>query len=420
MLQEFFPFTKAALAANNAAMLRCKEYFERTDEIKEYNQLKMLAAFTGCGVAYNHLQGSTGYGTGDSGRDKLEQVFAMLVGAEAALFRHQFSSGTHTLAVMLFGLLRPGQRMVAVTGRPYDTLQSVIGLGGQAGNGSLKEFGILYDEIPMVNGKVDIAAAAKACETANVCYIQRSRGYANRNALSPQEIEEIAAAVKMANPGIIVAVDNCYGEFTQKSEPTQHGADIMAGSLIKNPGGGIAPTGGYIAGKAHLVERCAHRLTAPGVGGEIGATLDVLRSLYLGLYYAPGVVAEAVKAAIYASALFDNLGLAVSPAFNAQRNDIVTAVETGSAEALLGLCKGIQAASPVDSFAIPEASPMPGYEDDVVMAAGAFTTGASIELSCDGPMRPPYTAYMQGGLNFASAQAGILLAAQKAGLIKNI
>ncbi|MBD5093747.1 MAG: hypothetical protein HDT26_05585 [Subdoligranulum sp.] len=413
MIEQFFNFSQKLLDADKKALALCKERFAQLDEIKEYNQLKMLKAFTDCRVGGNHLVGTTGYGMDDAGRAKLEEVFAVLTGSEAALFRHNFMSGTHTLAVALFGVLRPGDRMVAATGRPYDTLAGVIGLDGTK-CGNLMEFGVQYDEVPLLpTGAPDLDAIAARCRGAKMCYIQRSRGYAARPALSLDEIEAISKAAKAAQPDIIVMVDNCYGEFTQKQEPTQRGADLMAGSLIKNPGGGIAPTGGYIAGRADLVELCAHRLTAPGVGGEIGCTLDLLRGMYLGLYYAPGVTCEALKTSVYAACLFELLGYGATPAYTADRNDIITSIETGSPAGMVALCGGVQAASPVDSFAAPEPGDMPGYEDPVIMAAGAFTMGSSIELSADGPLRAPYTVYMQGGLNFASARAGVLLGAEK-------
>lgn len=415
MIEQFYPLSEKLLAADAKALKLCKEPFEKLDAIKEYNQLKMLRAFTDCHVGGNHLVGTTGYGIGDEGREKLEQVFAKLVGAEAALYRHNFMSGTHTLTVALFGMLRPGDTMVAVAGRPYDTLQGVIGLTDDAkGCGSLKEFGIHYAEVDLLaDGAPDIAAIRERCCGAKMCYIQRSRGYAARPALTFEQIEAISKAAKEANPDIIVMVDNCYGEFTQKYEPTECGADIIAGSLIKNPGGGIAPTGGYIAGRADLVALCAHRLTAPGTGDEIGCTMDILRSLYLGLYYAPGIVNEALKTSVYSACLFEILGYEATPAYAAERNDIITSVETGSADGMIALCGGVQAGSPIDSFASPEPSEMPGYEDEIIMAAGAFTMGSTIELSADGPIRAPYTVYMQGGINFNAARAGVLLGADR-------
>lgn len=414
MIGQFYNLSASLLEMDRQALALCEKPFARLEKIKEYNQLKMLKAFTDCTVGANHLLGTTGYGIGDAGREKLEEVFSTVVGAQASLFRHNFASGTHTLTVALFGILRPGDTMVAAAGRPYDTLLGVIGLSGDAGYGSLAEWGVAYDEAPLLpDGKPDLALIAQKCKGARMCYIQRSRGYSARGALSLEDIEAISSTAKTAQPDIVVMVDNCYGEFTQMQEPTQRGADLMAGSLIKNPGGGIAPTGGYIAGRADLVELCAHRLTAPGTGGEIGCTMDVLRQLYLGLYYAPGVVCDALKTSVYASCLFEKLGYAVNPHYDATRDDIITSIETGSPEGMTALCCGVQAGSPIDSFAAPEASEMPGYEDKVIMAAGAFTMGSSIELSADGPMRPPYTVYMQGGLNFSAGRTGVLLGADR-------
>lgn len=413
MIEQFYELSPALLQADQKALDLCKEPFARLEAIKEYNQLKMLRAFTDCGVGAHHLIGTTGYGYDDVGRIKLEEVFAKAVGAETSLFRHNFMSGTHTLTVALFGVLRPGDTMVAVTGRPYDTLLGVIGLEGQ-GCGSLKEWGVHYDEVNLLPGsQPDLAGIEEKCRNARMCYIQRSRGYAARGALSLEQIEAISRAAKKANPNIVVMVDNCYGEFTQMREPTQCGADLMAGSLIKNPGGGIAPTGGYIAGRADLVEFCAHRLSAPGTGGEIGCTLDVQREMYLGLYYAPGVVCDALKTSVYASCLFEILGYQATPGYTEDRNDIITSVETHSPEGMIALCGGVQAGSPVDSNATPMPGDMPGYEDQVIMAAGAFTMGSSIELSADGPLRPPYTVYMQGGINFHASRAGVLLGADR-------
>ncbi len=412
-ISKFFDISQNALIADEKALEMCQNAFENLEQIKEHNQLKMLKVFTDCRVSMSHLVGTTGYGIGDIGREKIEEVFAKLTGSEASLFRHNFASGTHTLATALFGVLRPGDVMVSVTGRPYDTLHGVIGLG-KKGQGSLCDFGIEYKEIELINNEQpNYSEIEKQCKNAKMCYIQRSRGYSQRIALSLDTIEKIANTVKAVNPDIIVMVDNCYGEFTQITEPTQHGADLMAGSLIKNPGGGIAPTGGYIAGKEDLVELCAHRLTAPGVGGEIGCTLDVLRQMYLGLYYAPGVTCEALKASVYSAALFEILGYSAQPNCNEERNDIITSVQTKSASAMCALCEGVQSASPVDSFAAPIPDDMPGYEDKVIMAAGAFTMGSSIELSADGPLREPYTVYLQGGINFNAARAGILIGANK-------
>ncbi|MDL2327088.1 methionine gamma-lyase family protein [Ruminococcaceae bacterium OttesenSCG-928-A11] len=413
MIEQFVDVSPELLALDAEVMARLAPELAAIDRTKEYNQLAMLRAFTTCGVASNHLQNSTGYGYDSAGRDKLEQVFAALTGSEAALLRHSFASGTHTLAVALFGVLRPGDELLCATGRPYDTLHGVIGLDGATGGGSLADFGIRYRQLELTGtGAPDLEAIAAAAPGARMLYLQRSRGYAARPTLSLDAIEAAAGAAKAANPGIIVMVDNCYGEFVHTEEPTHRGADLMAGSLIKNPGGGIAPSGGYIAGRADLVDLCAQRLTAPGVGGEVGSVPgDVLRQLWLGLYFAPGVTAAAMKTGVYASALFGRLGYAPSPAPGEARQDIITAITFDGPAPLVALCRAIQKNSPVDGHLTPEPWPMPGYDCDVIMAAGAFTQGSSIELSCDAPMRPPYTAYLQGGLNFASGRAAVLSAA---------
>lgn len=416
MTDAYFEVSGAMRRLDAQIMDRIAPQLAKIERIKEHNQIKMLHAFVQSKVAATHLTGTTGYGYDDAGRAKLEEVFAQVTGSEAALFRHNFASGTHALTVALFGILRPGDTLLCASGAPYDTLHGVLGIGDEAkpGQGSLAEFGVRYRQLELQNGSLDINVIEKEAPACTVLYVQRSRGYAQRPALGVAEIGAAAAAAKKANPNIVVMVDNCYGEFCQTEEPTQQGADLIVGSLIKNPGGGIAPTGGYIAGREYLVQRCAHRLFAPGVGGEIGCTGDILRQMYLGLYFAPGVTAEALKTAVYASALFKALGCPVSPGWQEDRNDIITAIETGSPQILKALCAGVQAASPIDSYVTPEPWPMPGYDSDVIMAAGAFTLGSSIELSCDAPLRPPYTAYLQGGLNFAAARMGVLLAAQNA------
>ncbi len=416
MLKEFFDYKPEVLELDKKAMEMCRPYFEKAEEIRDYNQLKMLKAFTDTNMSETHMLGTTGYGLWDTGRDKLEEIFAQVMGAEDALVRTQFMSGTHTLTVALFGLLRTGDTLLAATGRPYDTLEGVIGLDGKCkGNGTLMDYGILYDEAPLKDDMTpDYELIAKKAPGAKVCHIQRSRGYMQRTAFDLDTIQKIADTAKAANPNIIIFVDNCYGEFTQTKEPTQAGADLIVGSFIKNPGGGIAPTGGYIAGKKELVEQCAYRLMGPSLGKELGSTLNTLRDMYLGYYYAPGVVCSAIKTAIYAECLLELCGVKPIPRYCDDHNDIVTCFDSGSAEALVGFCTGIQNASPVDSYVSPQPCPEPGYTDEVVMASGSFTSGSTIELSCDGPLRAPYTCYLQGGLNFAASRAGVLLAVQNA------
>ena len=416
MIEQFYDLRPEVLALDRKALALCREQFAHVEEIRDYNQLKMLRAFTDCGVEARHFWGSSGYGVWDDSRNKLEEVFARCMGAEAALVRPQFMSGTHTLTVALFGLLRTGDTLLAATGRPYDTLEGVIGLDGKGkGTGTLMDYGVKYDEAPLkADFTPDYDRIAQKAPGAKVCHIQRSRGYLQRNAFDLDTIQKIADTARAANPEIIIFVDNCYGEFTQIKEPCQAGADLVVGSLIKNPGGGIAPTGGYIAGRKDLVELCAYRLNAPGLGKELGCTLETPRDMYLGFYYAPGVVCEAIKTAIYAQCLLELAGVNPVPRYTADHNDIVTCFDSGSAAALTGFCAGIQHNSPVDSFASPEPADEPGYTDKVVMASGSFTEGSTIEISCDGPLRAPYTCYLQGGLNFAASRAGVLLAVQNA------
>lgn len=389
--------------------------FQEIESVQRYNQQKMLAAFNRAGVSESHFAASTGYGYGDRGRDVLDQVYAYAFDAEDALVRWNFVSGTHTLTVALFGLLRPGDKMLCVTGTPYDTIQGVIGIEGREEPGSLREFGIAYEQIDLLpDGTPDYAAMEERITPAyKMVYVQRSRGYSLRPSLLVKDIEKIAEIAKRKAPGCILMVDNCYGEFVERDEPVSHGADIMAGSLIKNPGGGIAPTGGYIAGRKDLVELCAYRLTTPGTGREIGCTLGNNRQLFMGAFHAPHVAGEALKTALFASALFEKLGYGVTPAPQEPRGDIIQAILLEKKEALIAFCKGVQKGAPVDSFVVPEPSPMPGYDSDVIMAAGAFTLGSSIELSADAPLREPYAVWMQGGLNYHSGQLGILLAAQE-------
>lgn len=411
----YFNIDTKLLEASEKAETRAQPYFQKIEEVQRYNQQKMLAAFTRAGVSESHFVGSTGYGYGDRGRDVLDQVYAYAFEAEDALVRHNFVSGTHTLTVALFGMLRPGDKMLCVTGTPYDTIQGVIGLPGREESGSLKEFGISYEQIDLLpDGTPDYEEMERRISPEfRMIYIQRSRGYSLRPSLFVREIERIAEIAKRKAPECIVMVDNCYGEFVERDEPLTHGADIMAGSLIKNPGGGIAPTGGYIAGRKDLVELCSYRLTTPGIGREIGCTLGNNRELFLGAFHAPHVTGEALKTAVFASALFSELGFDVTPRFDEPRADIIQVVMLREKAALVAFCKGVQKGAPVDSFVVPEPSPMPGYDSDVIMAAGAFTLGASIELSADAPLREPYAAWMQGGLNYHSGQLGMLLAAQE-------
>lgn len=412
---EFFKIDNNLLEYDKKALEKSKTQFERIEDITEYNQLKVLSAFINNGVSESYFAGSTGYGYDDRGREILESVMAECMGAEDSLMRHNFMSGTHTLSVALFGMLRPNDTVISITGRPYDTITGVFGIDSVT-DGSLSDFGVKYGQVDLKpDGMPDIEEIKKrlAAEKPKMAYIQRSRGYSLRPSLTIDDIEALVKAVREVSPDSIIMVDNCYGEFTEKKEPCDVGADIVAGSLIKNAGGGIASTGGYIAGKKALVEQCANRLTCAGVGKEIGATLGHSRELYMGLFSAPHVVGEALKTAVYTAALFELLGFEVTPKSDEKRGDIVQCVTLGSADGLVAFCQGMQSGAPVDSFVVPEPWDMPGYTDPVIMAAGAFTLGASIELSADGPLREPFAAWMQGGLNFHSAKAGVLLAAQK-------
>ena len=414
MNNNFFRISPNVLDATEKALEMCSDSLKQIEEIQEYNQHKMIKAFQEAGVSESAFAGSTGYGYDDRGRDMLDRVYAYAFDAEDALVRHNFVSGTHTLTVALFGMLRPNDKMLCVTGMPYDTLRSAIGIEGNY-SGSLMDFGIKYSHIDLKSdGTVDYDAIENTVDDSyKMIYIQRSRGYSLRPSLTIKEIEKICKIVRSKAKKPIIMLDNCYGEFTEKKEPLSGGVDIMAGSLIKNPGGGIASTGGYIAGKAKLVEMCAYRLTTPGTGKELGATLNTTRELFMGAYHAPHVTGEALKTAVFAAALFVILGFDVTPKYNETRGDIVQVIKLNTAENLINFCKGIQSGSAVDSFVSPEPSDMPGYEDQVIMAAGAFTLGSSIELSADGPLRDPYAAWMQGGLNFHSGKLGVMLAADK-------
>ncbi len=387
-------------------------YFARIDEIADYNTQKVLAAFRAHRVSDTMFAGTTGYGYDDHGRDTLEEIYADLFGTEAGLVRLGFVNGTHALSCALFGALEPGDVMLSVTSAPYDTLLNTV-----TGDcpGSMKRYGIGYRQVDLKDGRLDLDAIEKAAAADDVkmVFLQRSRGYAVRQTLSCAEIGEACAVVRRVNPNAVIMVDNCYGEFTEELEPTQVGADMCAGSLIKNPGGGLAPTGGYIVGRKDLVERAAYRLTAPGIGGECGCTMGQNRLLYQGLFLAPHVTAQAIKTVVFCAKVMQLLGFTVDPAPEAPRYDIIQTIAFGAPDPLRRFCEGIQAGAPVDSFVTPEPWAMPGYDDPVIMAAGAFVQGASIELSADAPMREPYVCYMQGGLTYPSGKAGILLAAEK-------
>ena len=394
---------------------RVRPVFDEIDRVAEANAEKMLAAFQKYRVSAGHLVGTTGYGYDDLGRDTLDKIFAEVFGAEAGLVRSQFVNGTHTITCALMGILRPGDLVISGYGAPYDTLQSVIGLTGSY-PGNMLEMGIRYRQVNYnEKKKPDIAGICAAVqeEGAKLLMLQRSRGYSDRNALTVEEIGAVIAAAKKANPDILVFVDNCYGEFTQEMEPTQVGADIMAGSLIKNPGGGIAPTGGYIVGRSDLVEAAAMRLTCPGIGRECGCSQDVNRLLYQGFFTAPHVTAQALKTAVFCAGVMEELGYKTSPGISEKRGDIVQTVEFGDPAKLRAFCRGVQMGAPVDSYVTPEPWDMPGYEDQVIMAAGAFVQGASIELSADGPMRAPYIAYLQGGITYESGKLGVMLACEE-------
>ncbi len=410
-LTEFFDLPAGLLQQAEECEQLIKPIFERIDGIAAYDEAKVLAAFGRHKISAAHLTGSNGYGYDDLGRDTLDKVFADVMGTEDALVRHTFVSGTHALTVALFGVLRTGDRMVAVTGAPYDTLEEVIGLRGE-GNGSLRDFGVSYDQVDLLpDGTPDYDGIKKAVKGAKLAHIQRSRGYATRPSLTVETIGKIVAAIKEVSPETIVFVDNCYGEFVERQEPSAVGADLLVGSLIKNAGGGIAETGGYIAGRHDLVELCGYRLTSPGIGREAGCSLNQNRPMYLGLFYAPSVTASAIKTSVFASALFEKLGYNVSPRYDEPRTDLILQLVLGSREKMCAFCTGIQHGSPIDSHVTPVPWAMPGYNDEVIMAAGAFTLGSSIELSADGPMREPYAVWMQGGLTWNTGKIGVLLAA---------
>ncbi|GLC32675.1 aminotransferase class I/II-fold pyridoxal phosphate-dependent enzyme [Clostridium omnivorum] len=391
--------------------------FRVYDEIREYNQLKVLAAFQAERISDSHFTNSSGYGYGDIGRDALDRVYARVFNCESALVRPHFVNGTHAIGAALFGNLRPGDTMLSICGTPYDTLHNIIGIGGNKNIGSLSEYGVKYKQIDLnKNLKIDLPSVKEQLEndkTIKLVHIQRSTGYGWRKSLLVSEIGEIIAYVKELRPDVICFVDNCYGEFIDTIEPTDVGADLIAGSLIKNIGGGIAPAGGYIAGKKSCVEQAAYRLTIPGIGGECGSTFGVMRLLFQGLFLAPHVAIEAVKGAIFCARIMELAGFEVLPKYTDKRSDIIQAIKFNNKENLIQFCKGIQAGSPIDSFVECEPWDMPGYNDQVIMAAGAFVQGSSIELSADAPIREPYIAYLQGGLTFDHAKIGTLISLAK-------
>ena len=403
------------LKLGEQAELRCRERFREIDRAAEKNTERVLNAFRTARVSEACFAGTTGYGYDDLGRETLDRIFAELMGTETALVRIGFVNGTHALTAALFSLAVPGQHLLSATGLPYDTLQEALGIRGSA-FGSLRAYGIGYDQVDLrPDGSADLDALAKAAAKPGTAAVilQRSRGYAERKALSVDEIGEIVKTVKLVNPEIAVMVDNCYGEFTDIREPGHVGADLMAGSLIKNPGGGLAPSGGYIAGRSDLVERAAMRLTTPGIGGECGASLGCNRLLFQGLFLAPHTTAQALKTAVFCAAMMEQIGIRSFPGVDDRRSDIIQTVCLGSEEKMRRFCKGIQKGAPVDSFVTPEPWTMPGYDDPVIMAAGSFIQGSSIELSADGPVRPPYDVFMQGGLTYESGKLGILMAVEE-------
>lgn len=403
---------------------RISPFLKRADEIALVNQAKVLDAFKEHRVSDHHMNPSTGYGYDDEGRDVLERVYASTFGAEAALVRSQIISGTHAISIALFGMLRPGDELLYITGEPYDTLASIVSGPEGKDTGSLRDYGISYRHIDLMeDGRVDFDAVRLAVtEKTAMIAIQRSKGYSLRPSFTVAEIGEMVSKIREIAPHAVIFTDNCYGEFVETKEPTDVGVDLMAGSLIKNPGGGLAKTGGYLAGRANLIEKCAYRMTSPGIGAEAGATLGTLPDMYQGFFLAPHVTAQAVKGAIFTSAVLEIAGMSTSPHYSADRTDLIQSVSFTEADQMIRFCREIQANSPINAHFAPEPSYMPGYEDDVIMAAGTFVQGSSIELTADGPIRPPYTAYIQGGLTFEHVQIAILnalAALLKDGLLKN-
>ncbi len=413
-LKQNFEIEDRVIELAEQAEIDAQKVFERIDGIKQLNQLKVIKAMQENKLSDSHFNGTTGYGYDDRGREVLDSVYANIFKAEDALVRHQIVSGTQALALCLFGNLRPGDELVAVTGKPYDTLEEVIGIRGE-NCGSLKEFGVKFKQVELrPDGKPDIEQIKNVVtSTTKMAMIQRSRGYSWRDALCIEDIRNVINTIKSINNSIIVMVDNCYGEFVEEVEPIEVGADIIAGSLIKNPGGGLALTGGYIAGRRELVEQAAYRLTSPGLGKEVGASLGNNRLMFQGLFMAPHVVAESLKGAVFCAALMERAGFETLPSIQAKRSDIIQAVKFNNEHSLIAFCQGIQKGSPVDSYVTPQPWDMPGYDSPVIMAAGAFVQGSSIELSADAPIKSPYIAYMQGGLVYEHVKLGNMIALQK-------
>ena len=415
-LKNEFGVTEEVLDLVKDAEDAVSEQFSHIDDIAQLGALKVMKAFADNRVSSECFVASSGYGTDDFGRDTLDKVYAEVFEAEDALVRHNFISGTHTLSTMLFAVLRPNDTFAAITGKPYDTLEEVIGIRGKSGGGSLADFGIKYIQVDLLPSGEPDYDRIKTVLTENslkAVWIQRSKGYADRKTFSSKEIGEMTAFVKKISPKTLVLVDNCYGEFVDDREPTAYGADLIGGSLIKNAGASIAPTGGYIAGKSELVNLCANRLSSVGIGRENGATLGLNKPLYQGFFFAPHVASQALKTATLCAAVFEKLGFVAEPSSKEVRHDIVQAIKLKTGETLEAFCVGIQKGSPIDAYVTPVPSYMPGYSDDVIMAAGAFNQGSSIELSADGPMRPPYNVYMQGGVTYESAKLGIIMAVQE-------
>lgn len=407
-----FGITSDLLELSKEVERDCRPIYEKINQICEYNSLKVLNAFKTNNITEAHFGTTTGYGYDDIGRDKIEAVFADVLGAEDALVRSQFISGTHALTVALFAFLRPGDTMLSISGKPYDTLEKVIGI--RTNESSLKSYDINYEQIDLIDNDFAYSEIEERVKIGNIklIEIQRSRGYATRESLSIDKVAKVIKQIKSINQDIIIMVDNCYCEFVGEKEPISAGADVMVGSLIKNLGGGLAPNGAYIAGKKHLVNLAAERLTAPGLGKEVGPTLGINRSILQGLFMAPSVVASSLKIAVFTSRMVEKLGYVPSPKFDEQRADIVQTIEFGNEHDLIKYCQGIQSASPIDSSSVPSPWDMPGYEDKVIMASGSFTSGSSIELSCDAPIRPPFIAFQQGGLTYEYGKIGVLKAIQ--------